>query len=202
MSDRRKIGVALGVILCGMAVSGCQGRPAPTSDMLTKYPTPIYSLTGERLNGGALGQPACDEAQAAWLKRVDQDRDGTLDAEELMTEAKRQFALMDLNHDGIITAAELSAYRSQMDGTSAAMPQEPTDRRGVQQLPMHPASSQPDPVLSADSNLDFQVTLDEYLTQQRENLSLYDKDKDRSLDAQELNKLCRIREQAATPSRR
>jgi len=192
----------LWMVLVSLTLTGCMSRTPSGSEMLTRFPTPIYSLTGERLNGGTMGQLPCDEAQTKWLQRVDQDQDGHLELDELLTEAKRQFALMDLNHDGIVTPDELSRYRAQTTDTQQTPDPMETDKRGVHQLPMHPPGSQPDPVLSADSNLDFQVTLDEYLNQQKENMQHFDKDKDQSLDAQELNLLCRIREQAATPSRR
>ncbi len=190
------------MVVVPLALNGCMTRQPSGSEMLSRFPTPIYSLTGERLNGGPKGQTTCEDAQAKWLQNVDLDKDGGLELDELLTEAKRQFALMDLNHDGFITPDELSLYRAQTGGTQLATEPMEGDKHGVHPLPMHPAGSQPDPVLSADSNLDFQVSLEEYLSQQKDNMAQFNKDKDQSLDAQELNLLCRIREQAATPSRR
>ena len=172
------------------------------SDLLTRFPTPIYSLTGELLNGGPLGHPLCEDAQAAWLQRVDTNRDGSIDQDELSAESKRQFALMDLNHDGFITADELAVYRSQFDSHEEEAKNESQNRKGIYRLTAHPNGSQPDPVLSADSNLDFKVTLDEFLAFQIENLQHYDKDHDHTLDSHELNPLCRNRDKAATPTSR
>ncbi len=196
------------IVLVSVAVSGCSwGRPS-ASEMLMRFPTPIYSLTGEKLKG-----PSCEDAQSQWLARVDQDGDGTIDLSELKAEAKRLFALMDLNHDGVITADELSTYRGlTADQPEEAAPpndgQQPDDDKGTgkgkreRQLPNRPSSSQPDPVLAADANLRFQVTLDDFLAQQQENMIQFDKNKDGQLDAHELNLLCRIREQAASPTHR
>lgn len=193
------------VSLC-FGISACHNPFAESpSDLLTRFPTPIYSLTGELLNGGTLGHPLCEDAQSAWLKRVDTDQDGTIDQAELSAEAKRQFALMDLNHDGFITSDELAIYRGQNDAQDLHdenTKKDPQDRRSVYHIAAHPHGSQPDPVLSADSNLDFKVTLNEFLALQIENLQLYDKDHDHTLDAHELNQLCRNRDKAATQTSR
>ena len=192
----------LALTIASFLATGCYSNAPTPTDLLIRFPTPIYSLTGERLLGGAQGQPTCDEAQTAWLQRVDTDHDGSIDLKELISEARKQFALMDINHDGTVTADELAVFRSGGPSSPSQAPDEEKDRRGVHRLQEHPQSSQPDPVLSADANLDFQVTLDEFLAQQSDNMSQFDKDKNQRLDAQELKHLCRLREQAATPSRR
>jgi Ca2+-binding EF-hand superfamily protein len=187
-----------------LSITGCSMFRPSASEMLAHFPTSIYSLTGEKLTGTA----SCEEAQAAWLARVDTDGDGSIDATELETEAKRLFALMDLNHDGEITAEELYRYR----GLEEPLAQDPSpapleyetgkDKKRERPLPLRPSTSQPDPVLAADTNLDFKVSLDEFLTLQQDNIRQFDKNKDHRLDAQELNQLCRIREQAASPTLR
>ena len=190
---------------CLFVLAGCGNLGGPSStDLLSRYPTPIYSLTGEILNGGPLGQPRCEAAQESWLNRVDTDHDGLLELAELQDEARRLFAQMDLNKDGFITADELAVYRAafQNPDQPPGMEIDPKAPKGTHRLPIHPHGSQPDPVLSADSNLDFQVTLDEFLALQKDNIARYDKNHDHKLDAGELQQLCRERERSATPSTR
>jgi len=179
---------------------GCTAGLPKASEMLAKYPTPVYSLTGEILTGAK----SCEEAQADWLKRVDRNDDGSVDLEELLAEARLQFARMDLDHNGLITAETLSRYRNAQNAPTDWSHDESgienrNERKRDPASSLRPSVSQPDPVLSADTDLDFQVTLDEFLTQQRENMRLFDKNNDDRLDALELDQLCRIREQAASP---
>lgn len=216
-------------LVCCMAVAGCGHGSITSQELLEKYPTQIYSMTGEPLNGGRLGRPKCEDAQAAWLARVDTDRDGTIDLEELLAESSRQFAVMNIDHSGQLTADQLEAYRAPYalnresapkpqtdasrgdgpadDGPQGDGPQEDRQRgdrpgghtqgRGGNGGGPRPAASQPDPVLAADSNLDFEVSLQEFMIQQRENFRQLDKNHDQRLSADELNILCHIRERAA-----
>lgn len=208
---------------CCLAGFGCGHNAPSTEELLARYPTPIYSLTGEPLNGGPLGRPKCEDAQTAWAARVDADHDGFIDLDELLDNARAQFAAMDLDHSGALTSDQLSVYRKPFalsprtppasTGTSAdsdgatpddsqSAPQSGAHRKkdpaADRPLGLRPPSSQPDPVLAADSNLDFKVTLDEYLAQQRESFTQLDKNKDHRLSADELAVLCHIRERAAT----
>lgn len=209
-------------LACCLAASGCGHGSQTAHDLLDKYPTPIYSLTGEQLNGGPLGRPKCEDAQAGWLARVDTDRDGTVDLDELLTNARAQFDVMNIDRSGKITADQLATYRAPFalssrpepapdkDGPDAGADDSGTDkspskgdarhrneRNGDRPQGVRPPSSQPDPVLAADGNLDFEVTLDEYLIQQRESFMQLDKNKDRHLSSDELAVLCHVRERAA-----
>ena len=191
-----------------LMTSGCHSPYSQSpADLLARFPTPIYSLTGEVLNGGTLRHLGCEEAQQTWITRVGRNHDGTMDLDDLLAEAKSQFAAMDLNHDGFITAYELSQYRLRNDPDSAqpkpddsqhSHSDEQRDRNGIHRMAQHPNGSQPDPVLAADNNLDFKVTLDEFLELQRENFRHYDKNRIHKLDANDLNQLCRDREKSAT----
>ena len=198
----------LAVLALDLSLQGCGPSLPSNADLLDRFPTPIYSLTGEVLNGGTLGQPHCDYAQAAWLARIDSDHDGTIDLDELLAAARRQFAAMDLNHDGFVTAFELETYRSAFLSPPSDSDKNASDHadhpatRDERKMAVHPHGSQPDPVLAADVNLDFKVTLDEFLALQKDNFRDFDKDHDQTLEAQELNRLCRQREKAATPSSR
>ena len=188
------------VIMAGLCTAGCHNwLPGPSSqELLDRFPTPIYSLTGEILNGPSSPRLNCTEAQEAWLKRIS-PADDSLTLEQLQAEARLQFERMDINHDGVITSAELSIYRTPQQN---AAPEEAKDSRNVRRMPLRPHTSQPDPVLSADANLDFQVTLDEFLTYQAELFHQMDVNQHHKLTIHELSALCHQREQAAHETNR
>jgi hypothetical protein len=139
----------------------------------------LYSPTGERLNGGPLGRPTCADAMTAWFERADTDRDGMLDREEFLADARRQFAVMDLDKDGIVTPAELAQYRAPYEA-------EPVQRAPPATEPVPPAEQssggkrrhggepgradtggsaeeRPDPVMAADVGFRNQVSLRDFM---------------------------------------
>ena len=143
----------------------------------------VYSPSGEPLMGG--GWPVeCPDALSVWFDRVNAKRDGNLTLEELLADARRQFQVMDTRNDGRVTAATLSAYRQQIMGgrytsVSAAdnaalndmaerernedFPGDKHLRRGFSRADLSRVpTEQPDPVMSADENLDGSVTWDEF----------------------------------------
>jgi len=215
------------------ALNGCSLLPSsllqsgPNShDLLDRFPTPIYSIDGEPLNGGQLGNPKCTEAQSDWLARQDKNHDGTLDLDEVLAAARTRFTAMDATGEGYLTSDKLTAYRQKVMGGEFTTGDKLTPlpdsvdqadpvisgsgaNRGQSdrvpkptRLNTRPQGTQPDPVLAADANLDFKVTLDEFLTYQRELFARLDIDHDHTLSADELGTLCRIRERAAQPGER
>ena len=162
--------------LAGVGLSACGSHPR------AKPLEAIFSPNGEPLNGGPLGHPACPEAIAGWFKRVDANHDGTIDLDEFLADTRRQFAAMDLAKDGEITAAELSTYRAPYGATLSLGPQDDagapttaTARRPRRQRGNSMgfpgfgrkgdmSSDAADPVMSADVNLNFRVTLRDFVT--------------------------------------
>jgi hypothetical protein len=104
MKPGRVLIASLGV---AAALAGCAGHrhsdAAPGGQ--------LYSPNGEVLNGGPLGRPSCTEAMTAWFERTDANHDGAIVLAEFLNDARRQFAVMDLNKDGTITPDELQRYR-------------------------------------------------------------------------------------------
>lgn len=147
---------------------------------------PIFSPNGEPLNGGPLGHPACNDAVSGWFARVDANHDGTLDLDEFLADARRQFAVMDLDKNGEITPDELSAYRAAFDASLSLTPAEEADaapaagggkgrhRRGGAtgssgaRAKIDVSGDTPDPVMSADVNLKFRVTLADFIAYERQ----------------------------------
>ncbi len=127
-------------------------------------PVLLFSPNGEPLSGGALGQPECKTAMDGWFDRLAAANGGRIDRAAFLADARTQFARMDLNHDGLITADELAVFRRPyVDIPEVPSKDEAGGRRRPRAAPPIPVSE--DPVMSADLNLDFQVSLDEFLAQ-------------------------------------
>lgn len=131
----------------------------------------IYSPNGEPLNGGALGRPICRLAMEQWFMRVAKAPDGVLTLEAFLADAKEQFRQMDIDHNGDLTAEELERYRAPY--RQDQLPErrqnkdnhDPRGRKPDEERPHEKQTAQVDPVMSADANLDFRVSHDEFMAQ-------------------------------------
>jgi hypothetical protein len=180
-------GLRLGsVFLLAVSLSGCAGH-RHDAGRLNHHPSAqtIYSPNGEPLDGGPLGSPSCVDAMTTWFNRVDTNHDHAIDLAEFLADARRQFALMDLNHDGEITPDELATYRApyEVDGVEPApsdvdKSETPDRTRGRRRGESASAGSSgshkvdlsndaADPVMSADVNLKFKVSLDDFLAYEK-----------------------------------
>ena len=91
------------VLLSGLATAcGSGGR-----DRDTPRPRPTIMSP----NGEVLGTGDCRATFAAWLGRIDANRDGAVRRAEFIDDATAQFARMDLDHDGAVDPAELQRQR-------------------------------------------------------------------------------------------
>lgn len=196
----------LGLAACG----GDDGKRDGGSEARKPTPRPIYSPNGEPLNGGPLGQLGCSDALSRWFDRTDTNHDGTLDLGEFLADARRQFAVMDLDHDGMINPAELTAYRAPYaPPQSVEQPQREqrpslADRMqrslGLGGRPKESvegggggnAAEQPDPVMSADATLRNRVSLDDFLAYERRQFIELDANRDGRLSKPELLRLCGV----------
>lgn len=146
-------GVYLAILLA-MLASGCSrsssGPPAPRA---------VISPNGEPL--GRADNPArCEELLGTWFSRTDHDHDGRLSDAEWLADAEGWFSRADTDRDGFVTVSELTAIRRV---TEPAEPEQPRPQPG----PRGDRSRQiidraPDPVMAADTNLDFRVSLAEF----------------------------------------
>ena len=159
--------VALLLAACSTVRTPLDGLPLPSMPHSSSAEAgakpldgPVISPNSEPLSGGILGRPDCDEALAKWFDRIDTNHDGVIDGAEFLADARAQFARMDLDHDGFITADELTTYRMPYLGSGDAKPG--AKRQRISQAA---AEGLEDPVMAADANLDFQVSLPEFLAQ-------------------------------------
>lgn len=187
-------------ILALALVAGCADK---------RSERPRLRLAPTSPNGEVLGIPTADlqeyrATMSAWFQRIDKDGSGTLEKAELLADADRMFALFDLNHDGIVTPAELTQAR--IDQPFQAPMEKPSSRpskrgptvnlpEGVdakntdtnpytgQRMPRLTATL--DPVMSADSNADFQVSREEFRSQAARKFEQYDTNHDGKVTAEE-----------------
>jgi Ca2+-binding EF-hand superfamily protein len=140
----------------------------------------LYSPNGEPLRGGSLGRPSCEKAMGAWFDRADADRNGRVDRNEFVADARRQFAVMDLDHDGTITPAELDKYRAPY------MTLPPTGKGKA----VRSTDPGPDPVMSADTKLRFVVTLPDFAAYAERRFAELDRNRNGTLERDEALKMC------------
>jgi len=160
------------------AVAGCEMRlPWQHEERPRKEPAIVFSPNGEVLTGGALGKKTCAEAIAGWFARVDSNQDGAVDRAEFLADMRAQFVRMDADVDGFITVDEVQAYRQ---------PYLKGENGDSKRLSL----DGPDPVMSADANLDFRVSLAEFTALAEETFARLDADADGRLTADEAGKAC------------
>ena len=165
----------------------------------------LYSPNAEPMTGGVLGRATCFQALDEWFKRVDANRDGTIDRSEFMADARVQFLRLDLNGDGVIYPSELRDFRLSFKGTPKhnERPEAPDDYaaekaklkdRGIKQKYSDEETDKlqdfSDPVMSADRSLNFRVTMDEFLTQAADTFKDLDSDHTGSLDKARIFAAC------------
>ncbi len=196
----------LAAALVAILLTGCGSHrhEANRSDRERSTET-IFSPNGEPLNGGPLGHPSCSDAMTGWFNRVDTNHDGTIDPSEFLADAQRQFAVMDLDYDGEITPDELAAYRAPYDlglpetASRDADTADQTSRTARRGRGGNFSSGAPkvdlsndnaDPVMAADVDLKFRVTLSAFLGYEQRQFAQLDARHDRHLTPAEILRLC------------
>lgn len=192
---------ALGLALA-ISLAACSSHPHP--------PRPTFSPNGEPLVPPQW-PGKCEDALGVWFDRVAKSGD-TMTLAEMQADADRQYALMDLRHNGKVTAEELSTYRlRQMGGHYISVSTPGTKSIAEQQAqgderPMDPdlgpvgrtpeqrkrrrdedddehrqmdafnalISDQPDPVMTADTDLNGSVSPEEFRTLVAQNFAELD----------------------------
>ena len=181
-----------------LALAACNGDEAhkPFTIAVTTpngEPLPTPPLQG-------FDSPGCPAILGTWFDRIDTNHDGVVDRAEFMADAEAQFARMDLNHDGTITPGTLAQYRAGFAGHEALKPLNNRIGGSDDGTPVQVAQSlsygkpkgrslvdlqqggydprlEPDPVMSADTSLRFQVTKKDFMDQAVHRFARLDMDK-------------------------
>lgn len=151
----------------------------------------LYSPNGEPLRGGSLGRPSCEAAMTGWFARVDANSDGRIGRDEFLADARRQFAVMDIDGDGTITPAELDKYRAPYRTLpAAASPDRSRAGRARDAATARSAGNEADPVMAADTRLRFMVTRQEFLDHADRQFAQLDSNRNGALGRDEVLKTC------------
>jgi len=169
---QRRRATIVGILLLGAAALGACGGDRER-DERGPAPAPI-SPNGEPLVAGGAGV-SCEAALGQWFDAADLNHDGVVDAAEFMADAMRWFAVMDTNHDGAVTPDELTTLRLKLT-PPVAPPKRGSDEDRTERSERggflgfggrspRRVRERPDPVMSADLNLDNRVTAEEFQAQ-------------------------------------
>jgi Ca2+-binding EF-hand superfamily protein len=142
------------------AVGG--STPAVTAPPpVTRHWGPIFvSPMGQPFHAARGG-----DALAEWFAEADTNHDGYLTLDEMQADAERFFAVLDTNHDGEIDPDEIDHYESAIapetrdDLTGSNDPRETETHQGAARFGL---LDLPEPVASADADLDRGVSLQEF----------------------------------------
>jgi hypothetical protein len=179
------------LVLAGCA-SGEAEKPTPmpeaTAEAVSAKTTPglFVSPSGQPFRS-APGEPY---PVVVWFAQADKNGDGKIDRAEFRADAAAFFKILDRNHDGVIDGFELSYYEHNLvpeilgayrgDGSSegSGEPREggghhehgrrgggdrQPDVLGLQGAVAYELFSKPEPVASADLDVDGRITLPEFI---------------------------------------
>jgi len=175
-------------------LAACGGS---SKDEPPPLPPTQVSPNGEPLVSGG-PHTACDIALGQWFDAADTNHDGGLDPTEFKADARRWFDEMDLNHDGTVTPDELTTLRLKL------MPYEPPPRETRKRessnmmswfsdRPRRNVNDRPDPVMSADVNLDNRVSWAEFDAQAARTFVALDANRDGRVSKDEVLVACKRR---------
>jgi hypothetical protein len=178
------------LLLIAPAAPSAQPLPAPGGPFLSPMGEPFRSR-----------DPVADKI-GAWFAGADGDRDGALVLIELQQDARRFFALLDLDGNGELSMAEIARYENEvapevqvgLQMRSTGIGDWGGDRRrrvlvyarGVDGAGRYSFLNIPHPVMAADLDLDRGVSRDEFAEAAAQRFALLDKDRDGRLARAEL----------------
>jgi len=179
-----------------VVLAACSHQEATTPKQRT---TILYSPNGEPLAGGILGNPACHVAMSGWFGRL-AGAEGKIPREAFLADARAQFARMDIDHNGYLVSEELERYRRPYRPVIAAAKPPEEEKKHRPSNGKHdsdkskddePIEDGGDPVMSADTNLDFKVTPEEFTIHAQKIFSELNTHNDGALSSDEVLTRCK-----------
>jgi Ca2+-binding EF-hand superfamily protein len=146
---------------------------------------------------------------AVWFARADADHDGAISPEEFTADAKAFFDILDVHHDGVVDGFEIGDYETKVapeiqPNLGGLVEEEPPPTRASEVTPhVKPPAKKPkrytvkgaavfgllldpEPVASADADLDGKVTLKEAMAAAARRFKRLDANHDGRLELDEL----------------
>ena len=175
--------------------------------VVARYWAPFISPMGEPFRSEAAG----DDTLANWFGQADRNRDGMLTPEEMRADAERFFVSLDTDRDGEIEPDEMRVYEWELaseiqvnsqwrrargeprDSAKPASARSGYDPHGLQGAARYGLLNMPQPVASADVDLNRAVTLAEFQRASAERFAILDKRGTRQLRLTELQAMRPIR---------
>lgn len=158
------LGLALG--LAAVAAHAAERKPPPP-------PPPFFiSPMGEPFRAA----PGTDPVDI-WFAGADRNHDGRLDETEMVADAERFFALLDRDGNGRIEPAEVQAHEEGATAAAAAARKGhggAASLGGSRALARYDFLSNPQPVTSADTDMNRSITVDEFRAAARRRVRLLD----------------------------
>lgn len=210
----RLVAMSLGVLVLG-GTATAQTPPAKSvqAPLPASAAPPVPAeppLTGGPVFISPMGQPyhvdgALSGAEV-WFRAADTDHDGRLTVTEMEADADRFFAMLDTNHDGEIDPDEITHYETdmapeiQVTSTYGDPTLAKSDDDGNVTDPPYPTRlgagrygflDMPEPVVSADVNLDRAISKPEFENAAIRRFHMLDTDGDGFITRRELPKLDR-----------
>jgi Ca2+-binding EF-hand superfamily protein len=139
----------LALVLLALPLAGMTATPGPPPVFITPSGEPIRPT------------PQAPDAFETWFARLDAQHDGKIDRAEFRADAEQFFKRLDTNRDGVIDGFEISAYEKTV-APELDIAGQGFARGGSADVAS--LLSDPEPVSSADLQLNAHITLAEWLS--------------------------------------
>lgn len=203
------LSLAFGTLTFGAVSAMAQPAPPPGGGYIGTGvgQTVFFSPAGQPFRAAA-GQPY---PVAVWFAQADADKDGKISQTEFLEDSAAFFQKLDVNRDHFVNSPENTnyetriapeitridpriaqpVYRARQPDPDMGANQSPNDNRyikKVQGASQYGLIDEPQPIRAADSNLDFRVSIDEWVAASVQRFSILDVNGDGAITADELPK--------------
>lgn len=160
-------------------------------------PFPYFiAPSGQPFRAGPNRAPPVEQ----WFAQADADHDGAVTRDEFVADSQHFFEFLDVDHDGMINGPENTRYETRVapEITVGGPDPFPVQQRSVDGTPVRSRTrpldgaarfsffNEPQPVRVADTNLDWQVSVGEWLAASQRRFATLDVNHDGRLTLAEL----------------